>query len=70
MTFNHFNSLPVKVRIKLTQTSLFNMGYTNVEITGIRDKRTVKALRDLQNKNNLTANAVIDRETFDLLDIS
>ena len=69
MTFNHFNSLPVKVRIDKIQQALIIDGYYDLNVTGKRDKPTVKALQDFQKKNGLTPNAVISEATFNLLTI-
>ena len=69
MTFNHYNSFPVKVRIQKLQQALIIDGYHHLDVTGKRDKPTIKALQDFQKKNGITPNAVVDEYTFSLLEI-
>lgn len=69
MTFNHYNSFPVKVRLIKLQEALIEKGYSNVIVNGKRDKPTIKALQDFQKQNGLVTNAVVDVNTFSLLNI-
>lgn len=70
LTFNHFNSYSTKARILALQNRLIELGYDTVIVSGKRDKPTIKALQDFQKKNGITPNAVVDKYTFELLDIN
>jgi hypothetical protein len=66
ITYEHYQSFPVKVRFTWIQKILQKQGY-NVIVNGQKDKPTTKALKDLQVKNGLSGNSNIDLETFTLL---
>lgn len=69
LLYSKYLRLPVKARLVLLQKALVDKGYTNVSITGKRDRNTVKALSDLQKKNDLTPNGVVCEKTYSLLEI-
>ena len=69
LLYSKYLRLPVKARLVLIQKSLVDKGYTNVSITGKRDRNTVKALSDLQKKNDLAPNGVVCEKTYALLEI-
>ena len=66
ISYEHYQSFPVKVRLMWIQKILQKQGY-NVSINGQKDKQTTKALKDMQIKNGLSGNSNIDLETFKLL---
>lgn len=67
MNFVKYNMYPMKVRIKMLQDKLIDLGYS-VQSSGKRDKATIKALMDFQSRHNMTANGVVCEDTFNLLD--
>lgn len=68
LTFNRFNSNPLKVRFMLTQKALNELGY-KCAVTGKRDRETIEALKKLQSDNGLAPNATICSKTFEILNI-
>lgn len=66
ISYEHYQSFPVKVRLMWIQKILQKQGY-NVSVNGQKDKQTTKALKDMQIKNGLSGNSNIDLETFKLL---
>lgn len=68
ITFVRYSSLPMKVRIKILQKVLINLGY-NLNISGIRDRDTIKALKKFQKENGLSQNAVVCSKTYEILNI-
>ena len=66
ISYEHYQSFPVKVRLMWIQKILQKQGY-NVSVNGQKDKQTTKALKDMQIKNGLSGNSNIDVETFKLL---
>lgn len=61
MDYYRFNSYPVKARMAWVQKIL------ELQITGQRDKATIKALSKFQKEHGLSGNAIINEETFNLL---
>ena len=61
MDYYRFNSYPVKARMAWIQKVL------ELQITGQRDKATIKALSKFQRDNGLAGNAIVNEETFNLL---
>lgn len=66
--FYRFERLPVKARMLLIQKTLKGIGF-NVDETGLRDKKTVKAICKLQEDHGFVPNGIICQYTFSLLNI-
>lgn len=68
MTFVRYNSNSVKARITMLQEALNKLGY-DLDVTGKRDKKTVKALMKFQKDNGIIPNGVVCERTFERLGI-
>lgn len=69
MTYNKFSCLSIKARIAWVQDRLISLGYLtpNESARAKRDKPYIKALMRFQRDNNLTTNAEIHPEEFNIL---
>lgn len=69
LTYNKFTCLSSKARISWCQEKLITLGYLKQgdSIPTKRDKSFIKALKQLQQDNNLTTNAEIHEQEFNIL---
>jgi len=67
--YSRYERLPVKVRTTIVQRALQDLGYV-VDVSGQKDKKTTKAICDIQNKNDMSANGVVCETTYELLKVT
>lgn len=68
LSYMSYNMMSMKAKMSVIQKTLLELGY-DIEITCIRDKKTVKALMDFQKKHGITPNGTVCEKTFYELDM-
>lgn len=70
LTYNRFQSFPVKHRWELIEKALIRDGYIFTDNSNKRDRQIKRSLSDFQRKTGLTGNGVVDEITFQYLNLS